>query len=78
MYRKLPNLVIGFHGCSKSVFDKVIKDGEPLKKSSNSYDWLGNGIYFWEHNYLQGCGAWLQTGTSFDYIFKAKAVLVYG
>lgn len=51
MYSKLPNLVLGFHGCDKEVFDRVINKGETLKKSENSYDWLGHGIYFWEHNY---------------------------
>lgn len=51
MYSKLPNLVLGFHGCHKSVYDKVISQGIQLNKSNNSYDWLGNGIYFWEHNY---------------------------
>lgn len=24
---------------------------EPLKHSENKYDWLGNGIYFWENSY---------------------------
>ena len=38
MYTKLPNLVIGFHGCDQSVFDQVIKNGIPMKKSQNSYD----------------------------------------
>lgn len=51
MYQKLPNLVIGFHGCDRKVFEKVLYKGEPLKKSQNVYDWLGNGIYFWEQNY---------------------------
>ena len=51
MYQKLPNLVLGFHGCNKEVFQKVIKGGQHLRKSNNSYDWLGNGIYFWEQNY---------------------------
>lgn len=51
MYLKLPNLVIGFHGCDMDVFERVIKHGESLKKSQNEYDWLGNGIYFWEQNY---------------------------
>ena len=51
MYRKLPNLVLGFHGCHRDVFKNVIYEGQPLKASSNSYDWLGNGIYFWEQNY---------------------------
>ena len=51
MYQKLPNLVLGFHGCSKDVFKRVINEGQHLKKSNNSYDWLGNGVYFWEQNY---------------------------
>lgn len=51
MYKKLPNLVLGFHGCHRTVFDKVIKEGQPLRQSDNSYDWLGNGIYFWEQNF---------------------------
>ncbi len=51
MYRKLPNLVIGFHGCEKQTFENVIVKNQPIKASSNKYDWLGNGIYFWEQNY---------------------------
>ena len=51
MYRKLPNLVIGFHGCDRSVFDKVIKESEPMRMSMNKHDWLGHGIYFWENSY---------------------------
>lgn len=48
-YNKLSNLVLGFHGCDKSVRDAVV-NGEKLVKSINSYDWLGNGFYFWENN----------------------------
>lgn len=51
MYAKLPNLVLGFHGCHKDVFESVIKNGQHLKRSENDYDWLGNGIYFWENSY---------------------------
>lgn len=51
MYETLPNLVIGFHGCDQSTFDSVIKDGEMLAQSENKYDWLGNGMYFWENSY---------------------------
>ena len=50
MYEKLPNLVIGFHGCSKETYENVIFHNHPLKASENSYDWLGHGIYFWEQN----------------------------
>ncbi len=53
MYQNLPNLVLGFHGCNKEVFANVIQRGDPLKRSDNSYDWLGNGIYFWEQNYAR-------------------------
>lgn len=48
---KLPNLVLGFHGCRTETFEKVIYNHEHLKRSENSYDWLGNGIYFWENSY---------------------------
>ena len=51
MYSKLPNLVLGFHGCHKDVFEAVVKNGQHLKRSENEYDWLGNGIYFWENSY---------------------------
>jgi hypothetical protein len=42
-------LVLGYHGCEKSVADRVLMGNDSLKKSEKSYDWLGSGIYFWEH-----------------------------
>jgi hypothetical protein len=51
MYSKRSNYILGFHGCDKSVRDKIINGEELLRKSSNDYDWLGSGIYFWENNY---------------------------
>ncbi|MDI1310936.1 hypothetical protein [Prosthecobacter sp.] len=42
-------LVIGYHGCDASVRDKVIQKGGQLQAFPKSYDWLGHGIYFWEH-----------------------------
>lgn len=59
MYQKLPNLVIGFHGCKKDVFTKVICEGGSLKASENDYDWLGHGTYFWEQNYQRAL-AWAE------------------
>ena len=41
---------LGFHGCDLSVAEKVLSGEERLKWSSNRYDWLGNGIYFWEND----------------------------
>lgn len=53
MYRKLPNLVLGFHGCNRNTFENVLYKQESLKQSENSYDWLGHGIYFWEQNFAR-------------------------
>lgn len=33
--------------------EKLIS-GDAFKKSTNSYDWLGHGIYFWEANPIRG------------------------
>lgn len=53
MYKKLPNIVFGFHGCNRDTYEDVLFKGKPLRKSENSYDWLGHGIYFWEQNFLR-------------------------
>jgi hypothetical protein len=45
---KYARTVIGYHGCRRSVA-KALLDGGPFKTSENDYDWLGRGIYFWEH-----------------------------
>lgn len=50
LYSTLPNLVLGFHGCDRKVAEKVISGKDALKMSMNTYDWLGDGVYFWENN----------------------------
>lgn len=50
MYSSKPNLLIGFHGCEKSEQQKLINDSKYFKKSQESYDWLGHGMYFWDGN----------------------------
>ena len=50
MYSNLPNLTLAFHGCDESTYKRVIYNHETLLPSNNSYDWLGNGIYFWENS----------------------------
>ena len=42
-------LILGYHGCDKAVADRVLAGDDSLKKSEKRYDWLGSGIYFWEH-----------------------------
>lgn len=46
-----PSVALGFHGTTTDIAKSVIQDGGSLKTSSNSYDWLGHGIYFWEGSY---------------------------
>src|SRR4051794_40667189 len=41
-------LIMAYHGCDKAVADAALR-GKALKASDNDYDWLGKGIYFWEH-----------------------------
>lgn len=60
MYQTLPNLILGFHGCSRETYEKVLCKHEELSSSTNDYDWLGNGIYFWENSYDRAL-EWAQT-----------------
>jgi hypothetical protein len=41
--------VFAFHGCDRRVCDSVLSGNASLAASENTYDWLGRGIYFWEH-----------------------------
>lgn len=49
MPNSYPHLIIGYHGCDRAVCESVI-NGKSFQKSKNPYDWLGNGIYFWEND----------------------------
>jgi hypothetical protein len=51
MYGIRPNLLIGFHGCDIKVRDQLLNYPNEIVKSEKPYDWLGNGMYFWENNY---------------------------
>jgi len=51
MYSKRSNLIIGFHGCDINVANEIISGKGQMLPSTNDYDWLGNGMYFWENNY---------------------------
>jgi len=45
---KYDRTVIAYHGCDAATAEHLLR-GEPFKKSQNDYDWLGEGIYFWEY-----------------------------
>lgn len=59
MYHHRTNLIIGFHGCDKSVRDQLLNLPNKIQKSEKPYDWLGNGVYFWENNYERAL-SWAQ------------------
>ena len=42
-------IIFGYHGCDKRIADAVLAGKLKLVASENAYDWLGSGIYFWEH-----------------------------
>lgn len=45
---KYDRTIVAYHGCDAEVATSIL-GGEPFKKSQNDYDWLGEGIYFWEY-----------------------------
>lgn len=51
MYSSKPSLVYGFHGLDKEIALKILNHEEEFIHSNNDYDWLAEGIYFWENNY---------------------------
>lgn len=46
-----PRRVFGFHACDETVGRAVLNRYDELLISSKDYNWLGDGIYFWENNY---------------------------
>lgn len=53
MHKLSASFVLGYHGCDESVGDQLLINQE-FRPSQNDYDWLGEGIYFWEANPLRG------------------------
>lgn len=53
MHTLSTSFVLGYHGCDHAVGERLL-NGEAFKKSTNLYDWLGHGIYFWEANPVRG------------------------
>jgi hypothetical protein len=46
-------IVIGYHACSEEFARDLLLGAKPIQEwtpSTNDWDWLGHGIYFWEHS----------------------------
>ena len=51
MYQRLPSWVLGFHGTDAATAQRILNTTqEHLSPSNNAFDWLGDGIYFWEND----------------------------
>lgn len=50
MYIQNPSYVLGFHGLDEAIGRKILNAEDKLKHSTNDYDWLGHGVYFWENS----------------------------
>lgn len=47
-----PRVVIGYHGCLEPLASDLLTGRKTVADwaaSKNKWDWLGEGIYFWEH-----------------------------
>src|ERR1051326_3497570 len=45
-------IVVGYHGCTERFARELLLGKKPISQwhpSANEWDWLGHGIYFWEH-----------------------------
>lgn len=50
---RFARVVIGYHGCTEAFARKLLLGETSIddwKPSENEWDWLGHGIYFWEHS----------------------------
>ncbi|WP_160713708.1 hypothetical protein [Chitinophaga solisilvae] len=44
------NLVVGYHGCDLQTFQALLLNPDNVRLSRKPYNWLGNGVYFWEND----------------------------
>ena len=44
----MPREVLGYHGTTKAAAAAIL-GGTPMALSRNWWDWLGDGVYFWEY-----------------------------
>ena len=47
------SLVLGYHGCDLAVAEKIVSGRIQQRPSTNEYDWLGSGFYFWEDSHAR-------------------------
>ena len=53
LHKLSASFILGYHGCDVTVAERLLKN-RPFTPSQNIYDWLGEGVYFWDSNPLRG------------------------
>lgn len=63
-------LVVGYHGCERELGESVLLGRAKLTASANDYDWLGGGVYFWEHGFRRAL-EWAQQNRQDPFVLGA-------
>ena len=50
MHHLSTSFELAYHGCDRAFGEHLLAGATSFKASSNDYDWLGPGAYFWESN----------------------------
>lgn len=74
-YSRKPSFVYGFHGLDKHVAIDILHNQKSFKLSDNNYDWLGQGVYFWENNHERAKQYAVETSKRKDSTVKEPFVL---
>jgi len=75
MYSSKPTIVYGFHGLDKDIAMDILNMKSEFNLSHNNYDWLGDGIYFWENNYERAKQYAIESAKRKDSTIKTPFVL---
>src|SRR5689334_18304054 len=67
--------IVGYHGCDAAIANEVMAGSLQLRPSANPYDWLGEGVYFWEHGPRRAFEWALQQSRLFGMKVKQPTVL---
>jgi hypothetical protein len=70
-------LVLAYHGCSLETAQQLL-GGSLFQPSTQDYDWLGAGIYFWENDILRAYQWANESRLSFDHPSVVGAVIELG
>jgi hypothetical protein len=70
-------LVLAYHGCSLETAQQLL-GGSSFLPSTQDYDWLGSGIYFWENDILRAYQWATDPRLKFDHPSVVGAVIELG